>query len=166
MEKYPSVENLCNWPLLAYRMIMRLSTLPNEILFQIIDLMHVNKERWDDLLSVHQENVRMLLRLLRRLTCGNYPVGQKENFANMIWAYIQSPTGKAPERNRSTLLENLHQNERDYLTSFYERQELQFVTAYTRIQSNLGCSSTQRGEHMHPVVKEVLTLQLIVERLD
>ena len=41
------------------------------------------------------------------------------------------------------------------MTSYYQRQEGQFVHAYTRKLPNLGAHSTQRVEGLHPLVKSV-----------
>ena len=39
--------------------------------------------------------------------------------------------------------------------NFYQRQEIQFVHAYTTKLPNLGAHSTQRSEGLHPLVKNV-----------
>ncbi len=89
----------------------------------------------------------------KRLTREGYPLEMRKPLADMVWRWIQSETLEDLERNRGVLLDNLHQKEQNYLISFYQRQESQFVTAHTKELPNLGCNSTQRGESSHPVVK-------------
>ena len=93
----------------------------------------------------------------KKLTREGYPQEKRKELANLIWAWIKSPTLDLLERNRGVLLNNLHQKEQNYLQEWYQRQEHQFVTAYTRSHPNLGCSTTQRGESMHPMIKEPIT---------
>ncbi len=89
----------------------------------------------------------------KRLTREEYPLEMRKPLADMIWKWIQSETLQNVERNRGILLDNLHQKEQNYLISFYQRQESQFVTAHIKELPNLGYNSTQRGESNHPLVK-------------
>ncbi len=91
----------------------------------------------------------------KRLTREGYPLHMRKPLADLVWKWIQSKTLDDLERNRGVLLDQLHQKEQNYLTNFYQRQEYQFVMAYTKQLPNLGCNSTQRGESVHPLVKSV-----------
>ncbi len=110
----------------------------------------------------------------KRLTREGYPLEMRKPLADMVWRWIQSETLEDLERNRGVLLDNLHQKEQNYLISFYQRQESQFVTAHTKELPNLGCNSTQRGESNHPVVKAATnrhtpigqSVEKIVEEVD
>ena len=90
----------------------------------------------------------------KRLTREGYPLEKRKELADMVWAYIQSETIDAVERNRGIFLDNLHQKDQNYLVNFYQRQESQFVTAHTKLLPNLGCNTTQRGESSHNAIKE------------
>lgn len=43
--------------------------------------------------------------------------------------------------------------EQEYLHSYWQRQESQFVRTYTRLLPNLGAESTQRSEASHPIIR-------------
>ena len=89
----------------------------------------------------------------KRLTREGYPLEKRKELADMVWTYIKSETMEDLERNRGILMDHLHQKDQNYLVSYYQPREHQFVTAYTKEQPNLGCNSTQRGESSHPGVK-------------
>ena len=91
----------------------------------------------------------------KRLTKAGYPAEAKKPLASAVWTWINSPTVSDIAINRQTLCEKLHIKESDYVSTFYVRQEHQFITAHTRLLPNLGCRSTQRGESMHPIIKRV-----------
>ncbi len=55
--------------------------------------------------------------------------------------------------NREILAASLRPTKQEYLHSYWQHQELQFVRAYTRFLPNLGAESTQRSEASHPIIK-------------
>ena len=91
----------------------------------------------------------------RRLTTEGYPAEEKQAIHKLIWAWILSDTEQIADTNREKLLEKLRPKDKEYVLERYERQKHQFIKAYIRKYANLGCSSTQRGESIHPRVKSV-----------
>lgn len=72
---------------------------------------------------------------------------------SLIWNWIKSPSVPELNLNREILAASLRPKEQDYLHSYWQRQEPQFVRAYTRLLPNLGAESTQRSEGSHPIIK-------------
>ncbi len=68
----------------------------------------------------------------KRLTREGYPLQMRKPLVDLVWKWIQSETLDDLERNRGVLLDQLQQKEQNYLVNFYQRQEHQFVTAYTK----------------------------------
>ena len=79
---------------------------------------------------------------------------------NLLWTWLKSMTEKELLDNRKKLDKELFKEDRDYMVSFYGPREHQFIRAYTRRYSNLGCNSTQRGESYHSVIKSFLNPQI------
>ena len=91
----------------------------------------------------------------RRLTQEGYPSEARNELVDKIWTWISSPLIKDISINREALLRLLHTKDQEYLKSFYQPSEHQFIKAYTRLLPNLGSTSSQRGESIHPQVKKV-----------
>lgn len=72
---------------------------------------------------------------------------------SLIWNWIKSPTVTELNLNREILAASLRPKEQDYLHTYWQRQEPQFIRAYTRLLPNLGAESTQRSEASHPIIK-------------
>ncbi len=73
---------------------------------------------------------------------------------------MKSFTVTVLEEQRERLLMKLKTSEREYLITFYQPKEPQFIRAYTKQYPNLGVHSTQRNESYHVVVKAVVHRQL------
>lgn len=54
--------------------------------------------------------------------------------------------------SRDNIILALQDNEKEYLTNYYQPKEPSFCRAYTSKFPNLGCHSTQRNEKIHDVV--------------
>ena len=91
----------------------------------------------------------------KRLIREGYPMDVRKDLVDKIWRWIKSPTILELATNRQNLIDGLRAKDQDYLTSFYQPKEPQFVMAYTRLRPNLGCFSSQRSEGLHPVIKGV-----------
>lgn len=91
----------------------------------------------------------------KRLIREGYPMDVRGDLVKQVWEYIKSPTMSELAKNRQILLDGLRMKDQDYIASYYQPKEPQFVKAYTRLRPNLGCFSSQRGESLHPVVKGV-----------
>ena len=90
-----------------------------------------------------------------KLTKEGYLSDLRRDLHSLVWTWIKSVTESEADSNRDILLEQLREQEKEYLLSYYERKKRQFITAYTKRYPNLGCASTQRGESMHPVIKNI-----------
>lgn len=96
--------------------------------------------------------------LKARLIKEGYPKEIREQkdigLHSLIWNWIKSPSVAELNLNREILAASLRSKEQDYLHSYWQRQEPQFVRAYTRLLPNLGAESTQRSEESHPIIKK------------
>lgn len=72
---------------------------------------------------------------------------------NLIWNWIKSPRVTKLNLNRGILAASLRPKKQDYLHTYWQQQEPQFIQAYTRLLPNLGAKSTQRSEASHPIIK-------------
>ena len=91
----------------------------------------------------------------KRLTNEGYPSEVRLSLATLIWNWINSPTLQDLEARRNELLAKLRPKERDYFLGYYQRQERQFVRAYTKKLANLGVESSQMAESSHVAIKEI-----------
>ena len=82
-------------------------------------------------------------------------MGVRGELVDKVWSWIKSETMSELATNRRKLLDGLRAKEQDYITSFYQPKEPQFIRAYTRLRPNLGCFSSQRSEGLHPIIKGV-----------
>lgn len=71
----------------------------------------------------------------------------------LIWNWIKSPTINELNLNREILAASLRPKEQEYLYSYWQRQEPQFVRAYTQLLPNLGVESIQRSEASYTIIK-------------
>jgi hypothetical protein len=105
----------------------------------------------------------------RRFRKGGYTSNQIDGtddfpgLAKLSWDYIQSNTFEALETNRESLLAALQPKDRTYIRETWQPKESRVVYAYTRLYPNLGCTSSQRGESYHVVIKQVTNGQLSLE---
>lgn len=68
---------------------------------------------------------------------------QKEvGLHSLTWNWIKSPMVTELNLNQEILAASLRPKEQEYLHSYWQRQEPQFVRAYTRLLPNLGSEST------------------------
>ena len=83
------------------------------------------------------------------------------------WDYIKSDSAAALERNRHRLAEMI--NEPEYVNNVWKEKEEKVIHWYTKGNANLGCTSSQRVESFHPVLRQMtngqLTLEISVTRL-
>jgi hypothetical protein len=98
----------------------------------------------------------------RKLVHSGYQKERRNKIIGLIWKWIEAPTIDQLESARETLILALNQNEKEYLTGYYQPKEPQFCKAYTRQYLNLGSYATQRIEKNHHVVSKNLHKNLRV----
>jgi len=96
----------------------------------------------------------------RLVVADQYIKERREELTDYIWDWVKSSTVTVLEERRERLLMELKTSEREYLITFYQSKEPQFIRAYTKQYPNLGVHSTQRNESYHVVVKAVVHRQL------
>lgn len=57
------------------------------------------------------------------------------------------------------MLSAMYLKEQQYIRSFYDPKEHLFVKAYTRLNRNFECNSSQRVESIHPDAKKMTSRQ-------
>ena len=100
----------------------------------------------------------------RKLVHSGYQKERRNKIINLIWKWIEAPTIEQLESARDSLILTLNQNEKEYLTSYYQPKEPQFCKAYTCQYLNLGSYATQRIEKNHHVVSKHLHKNLCVSK--
>jgi MULE transposase domain len=103
------------------------------------------------------ENVR------RRLATQRYKKDDRDVIMDLVWAYIWSETELELEKNRTAMKAAMKPADQEYIDRHWRPKERQVIRAFTALNANLNCFSSQRDEGQHPVVKTVLNPQL---RLD
>ena len=91
----------------------------------------------------------------KRLINEGYPKEKRKELVDAIWHWIHCPTEDLLRARRNSVIELLREKERDYLTSFYQRKERQFVHCFIKKLPNLGAESTQRVESSHLAAKRI-----------
>jgi hypothetical protein len=71
---------------------------------------------------------------------------------DLLWKWIKALDLDALDASRDALILALRDDEKEYLTNYYQPKEPSFCRAYTSKYPNLGCHSTQRNEKMHDVI--------------
>lgn len=122
---------------------------------------------------VNSEGERMILQLCewhaieaikkRLIHSGRYCKERREELVSLVNNWVKSASEDLDE-NRDKLEKELHEEERQYLRSFYRPKEPQFTRVYTRYYKNLGVYSTQRNESYHVVVKQKLNKHLPIHK--
>ena len=96
-----------------------------------------------------------------------YPKEVKEQkevgLHSLIWNWIKSPTVTELNLNREILAASLRPKEQEYLHSYWQRQEPQFVRAYIRLLPNFGAESTEQSEASHPIIKNQTNKHTLIE---
>ena len=105
------------------------------------------------------QNIRTRVNRSKR----GYPHERRENVSDAAWDWVQSPDFATLQENRDRLLDLLHEADQAYFWDYWYPKESNVVTCYTRNYRNLGCSSTQRNESMHPILKAVMNPQATLE---
>ena len=105
------------------------------------------------------QNIRARVNKSKR----GYPQERRENVSDAAWEWVQSPDFASLQENRDRLLELLYGSDQEYFWEYWFPKESNVVTCYTRNYRNLGCSSTQSNESMHPILKAVLNPQSTLE---
>ncbi len=72
---------------------------------------------------------------------------------SLIWNWIKLPTVTELNLNREILATSLRPKKQEYLHSYWQRNEPQFICTYTRLLPNLCAESTQRSETSHSIIK-------------
>jgi hypothetical protein len=98
----------------------------------------------------------------RKLISKGYKKEHREELNNLIWKWIKAPDLDALETARNTLVLSLKNDEKEYLTAYYQPKEPQFCHAYTCHYRNLGIHSTGRVERNHYTVSSNLHKNLKV----
>jgi hypothetical protein len=85
----------------------------------------------------------------RRLIHRGYRKEKREEIETRLWRWIQAETDDELLKARTEFMRMLRAPERQYILTFYQPKEPQFVHRFTRYYRNLGIHSTQRGESYH-----------------
>ena len=91
----------------------------------------------------------------RKLVYSGYKKERRNKIADLIWEWIEVPTtfeGLETARNKPIIA--LNQDEKEYLTGWYQPKEPQFCKAYTCQYLNLSSYATQCIEKNHHVVSK------------
>ena len=99
----------------------------------------------------------------KRLANQRYKKEERKVIMDLVWIYIWSPSVCELEINRTAMMAAMRPGEQRYIDTHWRPKERQVIRAYTSLNANLNCFSSQRDEGQHPVIKTVLNPQI---RLD
>ena len=104
-----------------------------------------------------------------RFTRKGYSQKKRGDIHHLCWSWVKTKELDDLSNTREAVLALLHENEKAYLVSYYQRPELAFVTCYTKMYPNLGAISTQSSEGTHPGTKVHVnrhtTMRQLISRL-
>ena len=78
----------------------------------------------------------------KRLAEKRYLAEERKAIMNLVWFYIQSSSDVELNKNRTTLLNSLRNNEQAYIYQHWCFCESQFISNFTKNDPNLGYNST------------------------
>jgi hypothetical protein len=88
----------------------------------------------------------------KKLIKKGYKKERRDKVVDLLWKWIKTADLNLLDMSRANLLLALQDDEKEYLTNYYQPKEPSFCRAYTSKYPNLGCHSTQRNEKIHDVV--------------
>ena len=78
---------------------------------------------------------------------------------------MDSETEEQVTANRITLVSTLRASEKAYILDTWQSKERRVVRCYTKLYSNLGVNSNQRGESYHVPMREIPVACLVWKNL-